>query len=161
MQKEERAFLRLAAGISALFACILYFPVFLGRIPFPGDLLLWFPVWADHLRPDVRSFADIGDVITFFYPLRAFAAQSIKHGILPVWNPLLLSGEPFLANSQSALFYPLNALFYLLPFRTAWAVMMMLRMFLAGFFTAVFVRSIGGSKTGSVFSGILFAGCGF
>jgi hypothetical protein len=161
MEKQERAFWRLAAAIFVLFVGILYFPVLLGKIPFPGDLLLWFPVWADRIKPNVRSYADIGDLITFFYPARALAAQSVKHGILPLWNPLLLSGAPFLANSQSSLFYPLNVLYYVLPLSTAWATSMMLRMFLAALFMAMFVRSMGGSRTGAVFSGILFGSCGF
>jgi hypothetical protein len=123
---------------------------------------LQFPAWAGRIPSDaLRSYADIGDLITYFYPTRSFAAKSVKQGILPLWNPLLLSGEPFLANAQSSLFYPQNVAYYVLSLPTAWAVCIMLRTFLAALFMAMFLRSIGGSKTGSIFAGIVFASCGF
>jgi hypothetical protein len=162
MDRQEHVFWRVATLIFAAFVVILYYPVLFGKIPFPGDWLFWFPAWADAARSaTIRSYAEIGDLITYFYPARAFAAQSMKHGVLPLWNPLILSGEPFQASAQSSLFYPPNILYYVLPLPTAWAACLMLRMFLAALFMAMFVRSIGGSKTGSVFSGIVFASCGF
>src|SRR5262245_56863192 len=128
MGKHERAFWPTAALIFALFIGILYFPVLLGKIPFPRDLVLQFPAWAGRIpRQAIRSYADIGDLITYFYPTRAFASQSVKHGVLPLWNPLLLSGEPFLASTQSSLFYPLNVFYYILPLPVAWTVCLLLR----------------------------------
>src|SRR5215467_12696275 len=162
MDKEERRFWRTAILIFAIFVAIFYMPVFAGKIPFPRDLVLQFPAWAGRIPSGgPRSYADIWDLITYFYPTRAFAAESVKQGILPLWNPLLLSGEPFVANAQSSLFYPFNAVYYVLPLPAAWAVCIMSRMFLAALFMALFVRSIGGSKTGSIFAGIAFASCGF
>ncbi len=162
MGTKERAFWRAAAFIFALFIIVLYFPVLFGKIPFPRDLVLQFPTWAGRIPSQaIRSYGDIGDLVTFFYPTRAFAAQSVKHGVLPLWNPLLLSGEPFLANAQSSLFYPPNVLYYILPLPAAWTACLLLRMFLSAVFMAIFVRSIGGSKTGSIFAGIVFASCGF
>jgi len=161
MDKQERTFWLAAALIFALFAGLLYFPVFSGRIPFPAELVLQFPAWSGATPPTGWSYADIGDLVTFFYPSRVFAAQAVKQGTLPLWNPLSLSGEPFLANAQSSLFYPPNVLYYLLPVAGAWSALLLLRTFLAALFMAVFVRSIGGSKAGSVFSGITFASCGF
>src|SRR5579862_6140353 len=92
MDKQERKFWRTAVVVFALFTGGLYFPVFLGKVPFPRDLVLQFPAWAGRIQPDaMRSYADIGDLITFFYPTRAFAAQAVKQGVLPLWNPMLLS----------------------------------------------------------------------
>ena len=54
------------------------------------------------------------DTLTYFYPYRAYAGEVIRSGQLPHWNPYLFYGVPFLANIQTAVFYPLNALFYLL-----------------------------------------------
>ena len=162
MDKLERRFWAAAILIFASFVGILYYPVLFGKVPFPRDMVMHFPAWAGRVSPAaMRSYADIGDLITYFYPTRAFAAQSVKQGVLPLWNPRLLSGEPFLANAQSSLFYPLNIPYYVLPLHVAWAVCIMLRMFLASLFMAMVVRSIGGSKTGSIFSGIVFGACGF
>src|SRR5207247_1406727 len=72
-------------------------------------------------------------------------------------NPNILSGNPFLGDTESALFYPLNAAFYLLPLPVAWALKLVLNVVLAGTMTAVFVRSIGGSVARAVAAGVVFA----
>ena len=46
------------------------------------------------------------DAYVYFYPLRAYAAAAIQAGRLPLWNPSSFLGVPFLANPQTALFYP-------------------------------------------------------
>lgn len=55
-----------------------------------------------------------GDLVSFVYPMIRFAAQSLHHGELPLWNPFLYAGAPFLADNQSGLFYPPNLLLFLL-----------------------------------------------
>ncbi|MEK9164655.1 MAG: hypothetical protein AAB342_04785, partial [Chloroflexota bacterium] len=49
-----------------------------------------------------------GDTLLYFYPYWAYRAQSLLAGRLPLWNPYLFMGAPFLANSQAGVFYPLN-----------------------------------------------------
>lgn len=55
-----------------------------------------------------------GDLVSFVYPMYRFAAQSLHNGQLPLWNPFLYAGAPFLADNQSGLFYPPNLLLFLL-----------------------------------------------
>ncbi len=55
-----------------------------------------------------------GDLVSFVYPMYRFAAQSLHDGQLPLWNPFLYAGAPFLADNQSGLFYPPNLLLFLL-----------------------------------------------
>ena len=55
-----------------------------------------------------------GDLVSFVYPMYRFAAQSLHNGELPLWNPFLYAGAPFLADNQSGLFYPPNLLLFLL-----------------------------------------------
>lgn len=63
-----------------------------------------------------------GDVLTYFYPYLDYAAEATRQGRLPLWNPYLFMGAPFLANSQAGFFYPFNRLLSWLP--TARAVNM-------------------------------------
>ena len=49
-----------------------------------------------------------GDIFTYFYPYWTEATRAIRAGRLPLWNPYLFMGAPFLANSQAGFFYPLN-----------------------------------------------------
>ena len=136
--------------------------MFFGKIPFPADIVFAFPPFMAVI-PDgpPAPHADIGDLVHFFYPFRALAASNARKGELPLWNPYILSGTPFLADAQSALFYPLNFFYYILPVPLAWAMSFPLRTLLAGLFTVLFVRKIGGSKTGATISAILFSFCGF
>ncbi len=57
-----------------------------------------------------------GDLASFLYPQYSFAAQSIRSGSIPLWNPHLYSGMPFLADNQAGVLYPINLLaFWLFP----------------------------------------------
>ncbi|MDQ2686516.1 MAG: YfhO family protein, partial [Armatimonadota bacterium] len=78
-----------------------------------------------------------------FYPWRAFASESLHHGFLPLWNPHQFCGTPFVANSQSAVFYPLNILFYVLPTPTAFGVSALMHLMLTGLLMFGFLRFLG------------------
>lgn len=52
------------------------------------------------------------DIAPFFLPMKAFLAESVRGGDLPLWNPWTAGGEPFLAALQAAPFYPFSALLY-------------------------------------------------
>lgn len=49
-----------------------------------------------------------GDTFLYFYPYWTAAAEALRAGRVPLWNPDLFMGAPFLANSQGGFFYPLN-----------------------------------------------------
>lgn len=55
-----------------------------------------------------------GDLANFLYPTFRFAAEWWRHGVIPLWNPYLFAGQPFLGDIQSALFYPVNLLTFLI-----------------------------------------------
>jgi hypothetical protein len=152
-------FRRTAFIIFALLAVANYFPLITGLVPFPAHLLSPFPAWGGSSKwPPIP---EIGDLITSFYPFHAFAARAVRDGSFPLWNPHILAGAPFLANAQSALFYPPNFLYYVLPVSMAWAACLLIRMFACALFMTLFVRSIGATKTGAIFSGIVYSSCGF
>jgi hypothetical protein len=81
------------------------------------------------LRAEVFTFRDHGD---YFQPLRFFTAAQIKTGHLPLWNPYSASGEPWLANPQTAVFYPPAWLFLVLPFEAAYMLYLALHLALLG-----------------------------
>lgn len=74
-----------------------------------------------------------GDTFLYFYPYWHAAAEALRNGRLPLWNPDLFMGSPLLANSQMGFFYPLNWPLWLL-FRTPYAVnaSILLHLFIAG-----------------------------
>ncbi len=95
-----------------------------------------------------------------FYPWGKFSREVIHSGYIPLWNPYIGLGYPFLANFQSAIFYPLKILIYLLPFMAGLDTFLMARLFIAGFFTYLFCRSIQLGKTGSILAAVSFMFCG-
>jgi hypothetical protein len=53
--------------------------------------------------------------VTQSYSWYNFAASSIHKGILPIWDPYRFSGNTFIGEMQTGLFYPLKFLVYLMP----------------------------------------------
>jgi hypothetical protein len=158
----DRAFYRLAAGLFGVLVLFNYGPVLFGKIAAPGHLITRFPVWSEfNSREATQPVADIGDTIDYFYPFNLFSAQQIREGTIPLWNPFVMSGMPFQAEPQTALFYPLHALYYLLSTPTAWSLALILRMWLTAMFMTLLMRSIGATKTGAIISGVAFAFGGF
>ncbi len=76
-------------------------------------LLFFWRLWAPN-PADRQSFA-YGDFVEQFYPLRRFAADELKAGRLPLWNPHIYAGTPALADPQWAALYPPAWLSALLP----------------------------------------------
>jgi len=102
------------------------------------------------------------DVSTYFYPYKAYAAEMVRRGQLPLWNPYLFMGVPYLANIQTALFYPLNFPLYWLPSPQMVACSIALHIFLSGLFLYLFARiSLGFNRFGAFLSAITFAFSGF
>ncbi|UCG23015.1 MAG: YfhO family protein [Chloroflexota bacterium] len=74
-----------------------------------------------------------GDTLLYFYPYWEAAAEALKAGRVPLWNPSLFMGVPFLANSQVGFLYPLNWPFWLaLPTPYAVSFSIMTHLLLAG-----------------------------
>ena len=77
-----------------------------------------------------------GDTFLYFYPYWEAAAAALRDGRIPLWNPQLFMGAPFLANSQVGFFYPLNwPLWWLLPTPYAVSASILLHLFIAGWGT--------------------------
>lgn len=72
-------------------------------MPLPVYLVNSFPPWEGLTDASVDAAPDrgLGDLVTDTYPMRVFAAESLKAYHLPVWNPLILGGTPFIARMHS------------------------------------------------------------
>lgn len=79
-----------------------------------------------------REVFTLRDHFDYFQPLRAFTAEELKAGRLPLWNPYSASGEPWLANPQTGVFYPPTWLFLVLPFETAYVLFLLLHLTILG-----------------------------
>jgi hypothetical protein len=99
--------------------------------------------WRILFTPDAWKPAGGGDLVSFLFPTYRFAAASLRAGHLPLWNPHLYAGAPFLADMQTGLFYPPNLLLSLLfpdfPYK-ALEWMAVLHVYLAGLFMYLCLR---------------------
>src|SRR5579864_1118445 len=86
-----------------------------------------------------RTLVDY-DANVYFYPQRVFLARSLLSGRIPLWDPDLFLGAPFLANPQTAVLYPPSWLFVLGPPQVIYTVQLVLHAFLAAFFTYLLAR---------------------
>jgi hypothetical protein len=55
------------------------------------------------------------DLLLFVVPIKYFLGEALRRGEIPLWNPYIHLGTPFLAGLQSAVFYPLSLLL-VMPF---------------------------------------------
>lgn len=126
-----------------LLPCFLLWPVvFGGEVFLPADLLRDIAPWRSQDSSSLVPWNPLmWDGMAEFYPWRKFAAETLKSGYLPLWNPHQFCGTPFVANSQSAVFYPFNLLFCLLPVSQAFGVSVLLHLFFTGIFAYCFLRS--------------------
>jgi len=147
----------------ALLAVAFFYPVlFQGKVFLPADLLPQMQPWRSmHLAAAERPHNPILDPIQQYFPWRKFASHSWREGIVPLWNPCFFSGVPFLANNQSALLYPLNLTFFLLPVGKAFGYAACLHFFLGGLFMFLFLRHLRLSAIPSLFGAVGFMLSGF
>lgn len=139
-----------------------------GKYPIPADSLLglYHPFrdqstdgYAPGKFPTKNPL--ITDPVLQTYPWRNLTVENIKDGNLPLWNPYSFSGQPLLANIQSAPFQITNILFFIFPFNFAWALQVILPTILTAVFMYLFLKEINLSKLASTFGAIVLPFSGF
>lgn len=136
---------------------------FQGKVPFPSTYQVnHFKPWSMYEKywGPVENGA-MPDLVDQIYPWKHFTIESWKSGEVPLWNPYNFSGNPHLANFQSAVFTPFNLLFFILPFVDSWTILILLQPLLAGFFTYIFMRELKVGKIAALISSTTFMFCGF
>ncbi|MBC8085780.1 MAG: YfhO family protein [Phycisphaerae bacterium] len=91
------------------------------------------------------------------YSFREFAAQSLKSGNgFPLWNPYQFGGMPYVAAMHGDIFYPTFLLRMIMPTDIAMTWGFVIHLFLAGFFTAGFLRASGLSLPSASIGGVAY-----
>ena len=111
----------------------------------PADMCLLMLPWRalQSQFPDFyRPHNPMLDPIQQYLPWRIFAVESVRAGLIPLWNPYQFCGTPFLANLQSTVLYPLNLLFLITGARHGFGVSAIIHLVLGGLFTYGFLRGL-------------------
>ncbi|GIW10194.1 MAG: hypothetical protein KatS3mg061_1251 [Dehalococcoidia bacterium] len=120
------------------------------------------------LTPDPlnRGSFPKGDFSEQFYAFAFFRARELLAGRLPTWNPYTYGGHPFIADIQSAVYYPLHWITTLLagprgyPFQ-ALEYEAVGHIFLAGLWTYLLASRVSGSRLGGLVGGMVYAFGGY
>ncbi|WP_157947714.1 YfhO family protein [Abditibacterium utsteinense] len=155
-------FALLKKPLGILFALCLAFwsrVLFTGQVLLPGAMLGGFaPFGGQQSAPwTILQW----DALAQYFPWRHFAAQSLTRGEIPLWNPFQFSGTPFVANAQSAVFYPLNFPFWIFDTAFAFGIAAFLHSVLASFSTYFLARRWNLSRAGAVLAAAIYAFCGY
>jgi hypothetical protein len=128
-----------------------------GRVLMPLDLVteMW-PPWQKPNQPVAVHNVLISDVVNYIYPVKTFAADAIRDGTFPLWNPYTLTGYPFTYNTQAGIFYPLFPLYLLFDGAQAVDLTIVLQMMLGALFMVMYLRQIGLRRLAALFGSVLF-----
>ncbi len=83
------------------------------------------------------------DTVNQFLPWFHFDRESLRNLTLPLWNPYNGCGAPYMANMQSALFYPLNLFIYLFNWKWGLLLLYFFKFFLVGLFSYLYLTEVG------------------
>lgn len=102
------------------------------------------------------------DMVDQAYQLREFGTEQVKSGNgMPLWNPFVYSGLPYLAILPGPAFYPTSLLYLVLPLFRAIGWTYALHMFLSGLFAYYAAREFRMEKWAAVVSGLAFMFAGY
>lgn len=135
-----------------------------GKTMLPADNLFQWAPWRAHsaeLGVSAPQNALLSDLILENYPWKRFTRASLEQGEIPLWNPYLFAGAPFLANGQHSAYYPFSLLFLVLPLPAAYGWYTLSQLWLAGVGMYGFGRILGQRRSSAVLAGLVYQGCGF
>ncbi len=95
------------------------------------------------------------DLDVYFYPIYEATYGRLAAGVLPLWNPYQLCGIPWLGTLQGGFFFPLHALYLVLPLHVALALSHLVILVLVTLSTAVFARRAGLSSAAATLAAML------
>jgi O-antigen/teichoic acid export membrane protein len=135
-----------------------------GKTLLPADNLYQYEPWASakaQMGVGAPYNPLISDLILENYPWKSFLNDAIHNGELPLWNPRLFAGAPFLAAGQSSGMYPLSLLFYVLPLWRAYGIFTWLQLGLAAVGVYLFARVLRQRPLAGALAAVAYTFSGF
>ncbi|MGB8507377.1 MAG: hypothetical protein WCD76_03150, partial [Pyrinomonadaceae bacterium] len=101
------------------------------------------------------------DGVIFNVPLRVTAAEIVRSGFWPLWNPYLFGGMPLHGAAQAGLLFPLNWFFLAFNPAAATNLMMLSTYALAALGAYLYARRAGADMMGAVVTSLVWQWGGF
>jgi Bacterial membrane protein YfhO len=122
-----------------------------------GVVALWPALLALPMLAGMWLASPLSDQYNASIPFQAWSAEWLKRaGHLPLWNPEIFGGLPFVAAGSGDIFYPTWLLRLIVPATTAGNFSFFVHYILAGLFTYLLLRRLHVSWTGSVVGGVAY-----
>jgi hypothetical protein len=151
----------LAALLLLLLPLLLFWPVTIGPYTLlPADNLFAHEPWLsyrDALGVGLPQNQLLSDLILENYVWKKFIREAIAARQIPLWNPYILSGQPFLANGQHSALYPFSVIFYLMPLARAFGWFAVSQLWLAGLTMYLLLRTLRATRLGALVAGITYS----
>jgi hypothetical protein len=150
--------------VRALLFYILFISVFYAPVTFTGKSLqpsLYQPHgivegWASGGRRPVNSFnVDLATPSYYEWPINKLVGDIYKRGELPLWNPYQGAGTPLAAQYSTRAFFPYQILEDISPVWT-WDFFILGRLLIAGFFSYLFLTTLGLSFPSAFLGGLFY-----
>ena len=128
----------------------------------PTENLVQFEPWkaaaASSLiqAPQTPYNALLSDLVLENYAWKRFINHAIETRQIPLWNPYLFAGTPFLGNGQHSMFYPFSVFFYFLPLAKAYGWFILSQYVLAGINMYLFARTLQIGRWGSLIGATIY-----
>lgn len=107
------------------------------------------------LPGDLLVTAKGTDMISEFVAWRAYLAESLRAGHIPLWNPYTYGGQPFLSGFESAVLYPPNLLFVVMPLARALNFSVLLHLVILGWGMQRWAAQRGLSPAAAALAGLI------
>jgi hypothetical protein len=151
--------------LAAALICLAFSLIFVGQGLLPGRTLsnsdsFWFKApWAYAKPASLQrpSNAEFDDAPAVLQPFTRFVKRELPD--VPLWNPSIMTGRPFEADAQSAIFSPFSIPAYLLPLFTALGWIALLKLWLASFGTYLLGRALGMRFAGAMLAAVSYGFC--
>lgn len=132
-------------SLLALLLVVCFAPVVLSRAslltsPFLPGALPDGPYGYDGRRVRSSLAIDAGASAWQGEPWVKLASKQVRAGQVPLWNPYNGFGAPLAANMQSGVFSPLHWILFFSSDPWTWNVFLLLRLYMAGAFTYLYLR---------------------
>lgn len=102
------------------------------------------------------------DITSQVLPWLQYQAGEFHRGRFPLWDPSHWAGQPLPGQAQPGTMYPFNWILFSLPLRDGWIKQAWLHGYFvmihiaAAWFAYLLARTLGASRAGSVFGGVVF-----
>jgi hypothetical protein len=122
-----------------------------------GLLTLWVAVLCFPMLQGQFLGGHYSDQTWTGIPFRDFwAGEFSRTGSIPLWNPFMFGGLPFVGAMHGDIFYPTSFLRLFLRADQTLNAVFAIHLLLAGLFTYVFLRQLGRTWTASVIGGLAY-----